>query len=92
MKNLKFIIAHPQVKVQLCEEEKIVAEISIVSNRDLSKYLLETVDILLNEQNLLGTDVKKITVHEEIPSFSATRTAQITAQMLAESWRVVFKK
>ena len=89
MKNLKLIVAHPEVRVQLCQEETIIAETSIKSDRELSKHLLETIDSLLKEQNLSGIDIKKITVHEEIPSFSATRTAQITAQMLGESWGIV---
>jgi len=88
MKNLKIIVAHPEVKIQICENALCLGEESIASDRLLSRHILEALDKLRKEQNLTIADIQDISVQEERPSFSATRTARMTAMMLGEAWGI----
>jgi len=86
MMRLEIVAGRSEARVVVAEGRRAIAEKSFPSDRFLSRELLIAINTLLKEQHIEPSVIKEVAVEEDAASFSAARTARITAEMLREAW------
>lgn len=80
--KLYIIVEHPNLIVQLKDQDKVVDEQLWQDQNDMSQTLLANIDELLERNKLTITELETVEVETEQASFTSARIAKTVAKTL----------
>ena len=73
----------PEARIAFVQEGEVLCECKWLADRELSRKLLEEIDLLLEEAGIGKGDIKRIAVHQGPGHFGSLRTGVVVAGSLA---------